>query len=114
MGYPLYHGSRQFVTVTIRENDWIIIRGEEETSRRESTLDKYAKRMQQCVSGDPLGLEKLSLYEVASRFSYREKSWYKRRVGKEAIVRVFVILHLGENPLRNEMFYHQQVVLNVP
>lgn len=40
MGYDMYHYSRQFVSVTVRNDDWVAFCGEEEHTRGQSILEK--------------------------------------------------------------------------
>lgn len=105
MSYPLYHASREFVSVTLREDEWISVRGADEQIRGESVLEKYSRR---------LGSRDLSLFNVMRGFSYRNKKWNMRPAGKEAIVRVNPTLYLGESPAQDELYYHQQVLPRIP
>lgn len=112
MSYPLYHSSRDFVSITVREDDWICLKEAGEHVRGESIVTKYANRLGNESNREDLRW--LSLHDIARGYSYRNRRWCRRRLGKEAVVRIFPKLSLSADPIRNEHYYQQQVILHVP
>ncbi|XP_074596278.1 ATP-dependent DNA helicase Pif1-like [Brevipalpus obovatus] len=107
MGWPLYRASREFVTLTIKDDDWsniVIDQSGENSSVRQSLLEKYRTR--------PIDfLPETNLLDFAKYYK-RGDSYHCRR--RDAVVRVFPRIKLDLDSDKREQYFKLQCVLNIP
>ena len=115
MSYPLYHSSRIFVTLTMRDNSWMAIRGDDEQTRGQSFIAKYQNHLLDALAAIEqleIPFSQISLFDMARCFKHSNRGWSRNR--KDAIVRIFPKFRPDPDPTRNEAFYRQQVMLHIP
>ncbi|XP_055328800.1 uncharacterized protein LOC129581629 [Paramacrobiotus metropolitanus] len=86
MGHDLYRSSRSFVNITLKNDEWVPLTSvktddDSPEGQGKTILEKYKLRIPE--------MEGLSLFEVASKYSWSRQNWRKRAANKEAVVRVF-------------------------
>lgn len=100
MGWPLYHASRTFVILPVRE-DWQRL---ETGANSRSIVNRYPCREDT--------LDDVSLFDYAKKYRIERNSSRLRM--KECIVRVIPYLKLTEDDVANEEYYKLQCKLHIP
>lgn len=106
MGYPMYHCSRQFVSLTMRVDDWVALPAEEnEGGSNENFVMKYA--------GRPETYDQESLENFCRNYYKKGQKWIKRR--KAAVIQVYPKLKLkpDSTPDQKEEYFRQKVLLHL-
>ena len=104
MGCEFYQSSREFVIISLYDEEWDFAQIENETVRRTTTIvEKYATR--------PTEFDLLSLLDFTSNYYQRGENFSKRK--KSAVVRVFPIFKLALE-CNNEPYFRIECLLRIP
>lgn len=101
MGWPLFHASRSFVTVVIRDESWQRLTFAETSDS--AIFERYKNRGQE--------YDNISLFIFAKDYRYASRI-IERSV--PAIVRVYPKVKLTDDPIENEKYYKIQCILHIP
>ncbi|XP_015793934.1 uncharacterized protein LOC107370453 [Tetranychus urticae] len=103
MGWPLFHSSRSFVTLVIKDENWRKLDCSTDCEDP-AIIERYKKRNRE--------LENVTLFEFAQNYRYSQKKILRRRV--PAIVRHYPKFKLTDNPAENERYFKIKAVLHTP
>ena len=106
MGFPLYHSSRQFVTLNVLGEHWERWSPSTEDERDVDELISESSFVREYRTRPEIH-EELTLLEMCSSYYKKSGRWVRRR--KQAVVRVFP--RFQSDGTTKEQYYKQQVIL---
>jgi len=115
LGIPLYHSSRQFVTLNLNKevSRWLCGSGDEnvEYFSINGEVEQTAQSPLQNYWNRPVELENFSLFRLYLRYNLWRGQW--KKCGRENIVRIWPRLLPLRNGSQWEEFCHVKVLLHV-